>query len=287
MIKVRSFIFLCFLFSTSLQAKSITILDSPYVEDATHQYFVDLLRFVINKSQPEFEPVDLLILKEKNITHEITLHFIREGLIDLSWAGTSIELEKELLPVKIPLLQGLLGNRIFIIHKNKFSKFQNITKEELQNLVACQGADWGDTDILEANKFSVIRVARFDLMFKMLNKGRCDYFPRAIYEGYNELKVAQEKYPDLIMFDKVILHYKFPLYFFVNKENEQLADQLAFGLRRSIKDGSFITFMKNNALTSSLFPLSKWKNKKVLKLDNPFLPALTPLDEKSFWINLH
>lgn len=283
---IRLFTFIFLSLSVSTQAKNLTILASPYVEDATHQYFVELLHFVLEKSQPEYEKLDVEILKEKNVTHEITLHFIRDDLIDLSWAGTSSKLEDELLPVKIPLLQGLLGNRVSIIHKKNLEKFQNITQKELQNLVACQGEDWGDTDILEANDYSVIRVERFDLMFKMLNRARCDYFPRAIFEGYNELEVAQKLYPDLIMFDDLILHYKFPLYFFVNKENHELANQLTLGLEKSIKDGSFINFMKSNALTSSLFPLSKWKNKTVFELNNPFLPKSTPLDNKSLWIEL-
>lgn len=283
---LRLFTFFLLLASPITQAKSVSILASPYVEDATHHYFVELLRFVIEKSQPEYSPLGINIIKENNVTHEITLHFIRDNLIDLSWAGTSNKLEEELLPIKIPLLKGLLGNRLSIIHKKNLTKFQNITKEQLQNLVACQGNDWGDTDILEANKFSVIRVERFDLMFKMLNRDRCDYFPRAIFEGYNELKVAQKLYPDLMIFDDLILHYKFPLYFFVNKENTQLAEQLTFGLEKAIEDGSFLEFMKNNELTSSLFPLSKWKDKKVFNLPNPFLPKSTPFDNKSLWIEL-
>ena len=120
-------------------------------------------------------------LKEKNITHERTLNLIRAQMIDLSWAGTSEELEKVLLPIRIPLLKGLLGSRVSIIHKRNLAIFENITEEKLQSLVACQGTDWGDSDILEANDYKVLRVARFDLMFKMLNRARCDYFPRAIF----------------------------------------------------------------------------------------------------------
>lgn len=274
-----------FLVITPIQAKTITILATPYAEDATHQYFVELLEFVLKKSEPEYQPTALKILKEEKITHERTLRLIRNGMIDLSWAGTSEELESVLLPIRIPLLKGLLGSRVSIIHKRNIDLFKSISKEKLQTLIACQGSDWGDSDILESNGYKVLRVARFDLMFKMLNRNRCDYFPRAIFEGYNEIKVAIKDHPDLVIFDDVILQYKFPLYFFVNKANKRLATQLEFGLKKSIEDNSFVKFMSENKLTSTLFPLDKWKDKTVIKLHNTFLPKSTPLLDESLWID--
>lgn len=284
---IRLLTFILLLSFVSVHAQSITILASPYEEDATHHYFVELLQFVLKKSTPEYSLPTLKILEEKQITHEKTLQLIRNNLIDLSWAGTSENLEKSLLPIRIPLLKGLLGNRVSIIHKKHLHKFENISENDFKNLVACQGSDWGDSDILEANNYKVLRITRFDLMFKMLNGNRCDYFPRAIFEGYNELAVAQKKYPDLVMFDSVILQYKFPLYFFVHAENTELANQLKLGLKKSNKNGSLIQFMKDNQLTASLFPLSKWSNKRVFHLNNPFLPALTPLSESGLWLELH
>lgn len=268
-----------------LQAKTITILASPYEENATHQYFVELLSFVLKKSETNYEPIEINILIEENITHERTLNLIKGEMIDLSWAGTSEELEKVLLPIRIPLLKGLLGSRVSIIHKRNLAVFENITEEKLQSLVACQGADWGDSDILEANDYKVLRVARFDLMFKMLNRARCDYFPRAIFEGYSELVIAKQTNPDLMMFDDVILQYKFPLYFFVHKNNKELAEQIEFGLKKSISDGSFINFMAENKLSAALFPLEKWKQKKIFALKNDFLPKLTPIADSSLWID--
>lgn len=275
-----------FLVIAPTNAKTVTILATPYVEDATHQYFVELIDFVLKKAEPEYQATAIRLLKEKITTHENTLRLIRNEMIDLSWAGTSDDLESVLLPIRIPLLKGLLGKRVSIIHKRNLELFKDLSENKLKSLVACQGADWGDSDILESNGYKVLRVARFDLMFKMLNRNRCDYFPRAIFEGYNEIDVAIEEHPDLVMFDDVILQYKFPLYFFVHKNNTELAAQLEWGLKKSIDDNSFIEFMAENKLTSALFPLSKWKNKKVIELKNPYLPKSTPLADKSLWIEL-
>lgn len=288
MILFKRYIFICsFVFVTNIEANTIRVLASPYEVNITHQYFIDLLHFALNKSQPEFKlPTITILNNELSKSHPRTRHYIKNHLVDISWAGTDAKLEKVLLPVRIPLLRGLLGYRIFIIHHENLSKFEGVTLKDLKKLNACQGSEWGDSDILESNGFNVIRVERLDLMFKMLQRKRCDYFPRAIFEGYNELKIAKEKYPELMIFDKVLLKYNFPLYFFVNKENTALAEQLSFGLKKSIDDGSYMTFMKNNKFTSSLFPLSKWQDKEIFELKNPYLPPLTQLNEKSLWINL-
>ena len=74
------------------------------------------------KSTPEYGESSLNIITEKKMTHEKALRLIKIKLIDLSWAGTNNKLEQELLPIRIPLLQGLLGNRVSIIHKKNLNQ---------------------------------------------------------------------------------------------------------------------------------------------------------------------
>ncbi|WP_286233886.1 hypothetical protein [Thalassotalea sediminis] len=278
-----------FLYATSFFAycDTISIIDTPYEENTSHQYFVDLVSFIIEKARPEFPHADIELYYEENNTHERTLNLIRSGMLDLSWAGTTKKLEDTLRPIRIPLLGGLLGYRVSIIRKEDKAKFINANEEQIKNMVACQGAVWGDSDILEDNGFSVMRISRFDLMFKMLARGRCDYFPRAIFEGYEEVKAARVKYPELIVLDDVLLHYRFPLYFFVANKNTTLAEQLTLGLNKAIEDGSFRTFIREHPLTKHVFPLYKWQSKRVITLENRFLPDETPLLKDDYWIDLN
>lgn len=51
-----------------------------------------------------------------------------------------------MLPVRIPLLKGLMGCRISIINKKNRKKFAKIKSvEELKKLTALQGHDYFDT----------------------------------------------------------------------------------------------------------------------------------------------
>ena len=77
--------------------------------------------------------------------------------IDLMWAGVDPSLDKTMLPIRIPILKGLLGHRIFIIKKENQSRFNNIkTLADLKKLTAGQGTKWGDTKILKSANIPVI-----------------------------------------------------------------------------------------------------------------------------------
>ncbi|MCX4029761.1 hypothetical protein H0A36_18915 [Endozoicomonas sp. SM1973] len=46
--------------------------------------------------------------------------------LDVVWSMTSIERETLFTPVRIPLLKGLLGHRIFIIRNGEEQRFEGI-----------------------------------------------------------------------------------------------------------------------------------------------------------------
>lgn len=279
---------LCLLaFPVSANDSRIAIIDTPYEENVNHQYFVDLVTFLLETSREKYGEATIDLYYEENNTHKKTLNLIRNGLLDLSWAGTTKDLERKLLPIRIPLLGGLLGYRVSIIRKDDHDKFSQASIEQLKSMIACQGSIWGDSDILEDNGYDVMRISRFDLMFKMLAHGRCDYFPRAIFEGYNELQAATKKYPELMIFDDKILHYQFPLYFFVEKKNVVLAERIRYALNKAIDKGSFTRFMQRHPLTEAIFPINKWSNKHIIRLHNRFLPTETPIKQSKYWIQLN
>ena len=265
----------------------VYVLDAQSREDASHDYFVQLLQFSLDKSTPEYPADKVKIITADTTTQGRNLRLLKEDYIDVLWTGTSQKREQELLPVRIPLFQGMLGYRIAIIHKDNLDSFKSLNEVQLKQKLMCQGAHWPDSDILEFNQYQVVRVARYELMFKMLNQKRCDLFPRAIYEGYAELTRAKSQYPDLVMLDDFLLHYDFPMYFFVNKQNTRLAQQIEFGLRKALKDGSWLEWMKKHPMTAPLFPLTKWQDKRFYRLLNPTLPGETPVDDDLLWLKLN
>ena len=154
------------------------------------------------------------------------VRLIKNGTIDVYWTATSHEREHELLPVRIPLMRGLLGYRVSIVHRD-FAEQVKQPGVSLKDLTACQVRFWPDTTILLSNQFNVASVTDFHKNFELIHKKRCDFFPRAIFEGEADLSMAQATYPELRLFDDVLLYYPYPIYFFTAKENRQLNKEIS------------------------------------------------------------
>jgi len=142
---------------------------------------------------------------------------------------TSVAHEQEALPIRIPLLKGLLGYRVMVVRRadeQKIAAIENLS--ELKALTAVQGFGWVDVQILEANHFKVEASAWYQSIYKSLAAGYYDYYPRSILEAWSELD--QRPNPALVIDKKHLLYYPTAIYFFVNKNNGKLAERLSYGL---------------------------------------------------------
>ena len=275
------------LFTISLQAfateGNLRVLGPQSSEDVSQDYFYKLLGRALSIGSPG--KYELQIVDASSLTQGRTLHLLANDYIDVFWMGTSVDREQQFYAIKIPLMRGLLGYRVSIVQEEDLSNFKTLSSKLFKQKTACQGEHWPDSKILSYNKYTVLPVARFDVMFDMVSKGRCDYFPRALFEGYGELAIAQQRLDNLAMLDDIIIHYPFPIYFFVNKENAALGQLIEDGLEQMIDSGEFNSFMQNHEVTEHAFPLDKWQNKQIFKLENPLLPKSTDTSNARYWIN--
>jgi hypothetical protein len=208
------------------------------------------------------------------------------GKVDVMWAATDQDIENKLQPVRIPLLKGLLGHRIFLIHKDDQVKFDQVkTFADLQRLRLGQGTTWADTKILEANKLTVVKTNKYPSLLHMLDGGRFDAFPRGVQEPWSEVNSVPGL--ELEVEKKIMLVYKMPFYFFVSKNNQKLAKDLELGLNRAIADGSFNEAFFNDPAIRSAVEKADLKNRLVFQLENPQLPKETPVDRPELWLDLH
>ena len=219
-----------------------------------------------------------------NMTTDRCLLSLKTNTIDIISLPTSIELETDFLPIKVPILQGLLGARIFLIHKDNadlFSKIKSI--EELRRLTAGFGSQWVDMDILKQNNLPTYGLVEYERIFKMLENKRLDYFPRGIYEAFEEVKSKAQIYPDLMVEKKLSLYYVFPVYYFVNKQNKPLAARVERGLKIGLQDGTFKNlFLKYH---SDIIERSDLKNRLIFHLTNSLLPPNTAVPDTSWWLS--
>ena len=270
----------------TMAAELTVIYGNPKWENDPRQgYFIELLTLALTKTTAPDDTFNITIYDIKT-QQSRAFKMLNYGTLDVLWSMTSIEREKILLPVRIPLLKGLLGHRVLMIRKADSDKFATITTlAQLRKLMAGQGHDWPDTQILRANELKVTTTSTYGGLFKMLQMKRFDYFPRGVNEAWAELETHQNE--GFMIEPKLSLYYLSPAYFFVNQDNQALATRIEKGLRLALKDGSFdrlfYTYLKGQGRGDNAFTLDKLKRRTVLSLANPFLPPLTPINEKALW----
>ena len=196
-----------------LEAEVITY---PQDELQYNLLVVDILKLALSKSSPEAQ------LRGITSSNKRLAPLIEDGQLSVIWAGTNKEYESRLRAIKIPVLKGLLGYRIFIIRNGDQKRFTEINSlNELKRLSAGQVKTWTDAFVLMENNIPLVTTHKRENLFLMLEGKRFDYFPRAIHEPWVELENHAQL--DLVVEEKILMVYPFALYFFVSKDNEKLA----------------------------------------------------------------
>ncbi|MRW86852.1 transporter substrate-binding domain-containing protein [Pseudoduganella sp. FT26W] len=263
-------------------ARAATLVRYPQSEAEGHgngaeHYPVRLLRMALARSGDDYalEPTTVMMRQNRALAE------LRGGrVIDVLWTMTSQTRERELLPVRIPLDMGLIGWRLLLIRRRDAARFAAVRKAaDLQALDALQGHDWPDTDILRANHYRVQTASDYAGMFKMLESGRVDYFPRAVFEVWHEAAAFAEQ--GLMVAPGLALHYPSAFYFFVNRSNPTLAAAIQQGLEGMLADGSYVHVFQE--YFGDMIARSTLPARRVFELRNPLLSAATPLGSKELW----
>ncbi len=247
--------------------------------DPNGPYAVKMINLALNHIDKKYK----LVVTKEPFTQARILQEVSSGMLDVMWTASNVELENTLLPIRIPLYKGLLGYRIFIINKNTQAKFDKVkTLDDLKHLSIGQGKTWPDTQILEANGLTVVKVNKYESLFYMVEGGRFDAFSRGVHEPFGELE-KRPNLKDLTVEKNLMLVYKMPFYLFVGKDSKVLAADLTLGLNRAIADGSFDQTFFGDPSVQNVMANANMKNRLVFKLNNPTLSKETPLDRKELW----
>ena len=253
--------------------------------DVSHDYYSKLLNMALEVTEQQYEPTSVLIAP-LNISQGRSFKLLKgSGRLDVEFAGTNINRENNHHVVRVPLTMGLLGTRLLVINKDCKSEFDAIEQpQQLQQMKACQGAHWPDSDILEGNGYTVVRSPKFEHMWRMLEHGKCDYFPRALIEGYGEVeRFGADKF---MAYDHILLSYRFPMYFFFADNMPHMAKRVEEGLQILLSSGALQDFLTNHPVTSAAFPLEKYQNSIKFDLHNPDLSPETEQLDAKFWLAL-
>lgn len=240
-----------------------------------------LLKEALNKANLDYvHPYE----SDKDISNARILNDVKIGQLDVMWSMTSQSLEQDYQAVYIPLFRGLLGMRLAIVTQQNTELFKHVSSiADLKRFRAGQGKTWPDTTILKENGLNVVTTLKYPNLFPMLEGGRFDYFPRGVNEPWDEIVNHQEL--NLTVDPYVLLKYTAPLYFFVAKENAQLAQKLTQSLNQMIEDGSFNSMFFSDSQVQMVLQKANLKQRIIIPLSNPNLSSMTPLSRTELWFD--
>jgi len=278
---------LLFVILTSTMAIGQTTVVYPAFEsgaDSRYNDLVEILKTALEKTVADYGPYTLQPSKS-GMNEARSLAELRNpaGMVNIAWCGTSVQKEKTYRAVRIPLRKGILGYRVALIAKNRQADIDKIRNlHELEKVRVGQGIGWGDVAIYKTNGIKVY-MAGYESLFKMVAANRVDLFPRGINEVFPEYAARRAAIPNLAVEKNLLVYYPWPYYFFFNKSDKSLAKRVETGIRKMMKDGSFdAIFMKYNR-TSII--KANLKNRRIIRIKNPFLPKDTPLADASLWFD--
>lgn len=251
--------------------------------DLKQHYYIDVLKLALEESKDEYGDYTLQAVPVEMTQGHTSIMVELEHGLDVTWRMTSAKAEQRMLAVYIPLLKGLMGHRIFIIRADEQARFpKDISLAQLSTMIAGQGHDWPDNEILIHNNLKVVTGAGYTLL-EMLEKQRYDYFPRALHEPWVEIGGKE----GFIVEQNIMLQYPAPLYFFVNKKNTALRNRIYAGLSKAVENGKFDELFHQHPITKNTLALAKVKDRKIFKFHNPLLSPETKaiIDDKRLWLN--
>jgi len=277
----------CFLFfGIEINAKA-----TPYVVDIKavspsrqDDYYVNLLRLILNASKAEDEVIEFRFSDRQFTQWRWLVELTNDNDNGVLWTATSQQRETLLRPIRVPLFKGLIGARLLVIRREDAGKFANVNSLlDLQQYIAGQGANWPDTTILRANGLRATEGVGKEQLYKMLGARRFDYFPRGVTEIANEQAFLKQF--DLIVEPHLLLSYPAAIYFFVNKNNDELARRIERGWDIILANSEFDHFFYNHSRVSGgLQHLDS--HKQVIRLANPERPDIFPFERTEYWYQL-
>lgn len=254
--------------------------DSPEGEDNRNLYFIELLKQALAHANKNYT----VKMSVRGASHARQIKLVVDGKINVMWDAPGPEMSTELMPIEIPIDKGLIGWRLFFIKKEDQRLFsKSTTLEELKKIRLGQVKSWHDTSILKANRLNVVATPNYISSFKMLASNRFTYFPRSVSEIWQEQKDQQDLLDNIVIEKNLVLHYPIAYFYYVNKNNQTLARDLQSGLEKMLADGSFDRLF--NEYNSKQIALAEFHKRKIIHIDNPYLPLETYNKYRNFWFD--
>ena len=187
--------------------------------------------------------------------------------IDLFFSGYSLDREKRLRQISIPLTRGLLGFRLLVAKSKRLDEFSDTrTLEDLQKLRIGSGIGWPENKVLIRNGLT-LDTSLYRNLWRMLDYERFDVFQRGINEVFTELDRPEHKHLSIVPGIALAMRYDYFLY--VARERKELHDLLLEGLQNAYRNGSFMEHFRSHPQISAALERAQLANRQLIWLESP------------------
>ncbi|MBW8191052.1 transporter substrate-binding domain-containing protein [Neiella marina] len=262
----------------------VTMSETRAVDDPRRMHILQVLDEAMKASEDQFGPY-FIEITDTRLREQRAVVRLESGTVENVHFGlTSKELERRLLPIRIPIRMGVLNYRLLLIHKDEQARFANIkTLEQLKQLKIGLGAHWVTRQVLEPQGFEVVPSTTSTGLglFKMLNNKRFDYTVRGPHEVFHELERFKLDAPDIMIEPNLALHIVAPYYLFVSPKEPELAKRIEAGLVALNESGRlrelFLKYHQRDIGQAHI------EQRHIIQIPNPLLPEGTPLSDSELW----
>jgi hypothetical protein len=173
----------------------------------------------------------------------------------------------KLLRVDHPILQGAMGYRVLVIHKNKQARFNKIhSLNELRQLRMGFGRGW-EGHVYTHNGLNVTESLNMASLLKMLAAQRYAFVPLSIIEVEDNYLLDGRRANNLVIENNLLLYMPLPVYFYVSPSAPELAERLQIGLQILTESGA-IDDLFQHYFGARLARLNLSK-RRLIPLENP------------------
>lgn len=262
----------------ALTCNGVTAKTVVYAAAEGDPYYANLLRHALSYTPSKNYSVFHLHTRQPKL--RLFERLANNDNIHVMNGNATLERESRYRAVYFPILRGLKGWRLPIIHKQTPDIFKPVeTPEAAKALLTVQYHSWTATKILQNNGYMVVPVSITSRLFEMVHLQRVDYVPRSILDVTNDIERSSEL--DIMVDPYVMIKYPSAFYFYVNKENKVLAQDIKFGLEQALQDGSFMRLF--NQAFADIIKRYNLPERRVFELTNPFIPPTIPIERKELW----
>lgn len=258
---------------TTLAQANSDLLQVKYIgnnHQVSEQYYLALIAAALETTRASHGPYQI------NFTEQ-TLPSERKH--ELLIAGDAVNIDRlvgfpvaqgprlKLLRVDHPILQGAMGYRVLVIHKNKQARFNKIhSLNELRQLRMGFGRGW-EGHVYTHNGLNVTESLNMSSLLKMLAAQRYAFVPLSIIEVEDNYLLDGRRANNLVIEHNLLLYMPLPVYFYVSPSAPELAERLQIGLQ-ILTESSAIDDLFQHYFGARLARLNLPK-RRLIPLENP------------------